>query len=62
MYYSSKKHNYIIVDSQPKAIEDMLNHMKGYGQYVCVGVAKNTEEAINIIIDKTPNLVFLILN
>lgn len=58
MYYSSKKHNYIIVDSQPKAIDDMLNRMKGYGQYVCVGVAKNTEEAINIIIDKTPNLVF----
>ncbi|UMB53915.1 LytTR family transcriptional regulator DNA-binding domain-containing protein [Lutibacter sp. A64] len=58
MHYSLKKYKYVIVDSQPDAIVELQNHMKDYGQYVCVGVAKNSEEAIHIIIDKTPNLVF----
>jgi len=56
--YSSKKYRYVIVDSQLDDINDLQHLLSEYTNYVCVGVARNKNEAINIILDQLPHLVF----
>lgn len=58
MIYSSKKYKYIIVDSQLDAINNLQQLLNDYTNYLCVGVAKTKEDAVNLIIDQLPNLVF----
>ncbi len=58
MVYSSKKYRYVIVDSQLDAINDLPQLLGKYTNYMFVGVARNMEDAINIILDQLPHLVF----
>lgn len=58
MIYSQKKYRYIIVDSQESAVNDLQQLLRAYTNYSCVGVASTKEEAINLIIDQLPQLVF----
>jgi DNA-binding LytR/AlgR family response regulator len=56
--YSSKKFKYVIIDSQLDDVKDLQQLLGKYSNYVCVGVAKNKNDAINIILDQLPHLVF----
>ncbi len=58
MIYSSKKYKYVIVDSQLNDVFDLKRLMDKYTNYSCVGVANSREEALNLIIDQLPQLVF----
>ncbi len=58
MVYSSKKYKYVIVDSQLDAINDLQQLLGKYTNYMCVGIARNKEDAINLILDQLPHLVF----
>ena len=58
MIYSSKKYKYVIVDSQLNDVDDLQRLISKYTNYRCVGVASNREDAINLIIDQLPHLVF----
>lgn len=58
MIYSSKKYKYVIVDSQIDDVNDLQFQLYKYSNYVCVGIARNTEDAINLILDHLPHLVF----
>ncbi|WP_457611249.1 LytR/AlgR family response regulator transcription factor [Lutibacter sp.] len=58
MLYSSKKYKYVIVDSQMDTIDELQQLLGKYTNYSCVGIARNREDAINLIIDQLPYLVF----
>lgn len=58
MLYSSKKFKYVIVDSQIDAIDELQQLLSAYTNYSCVGVARNKEDAINLILDQLPHIVF----
>ncbi|MBN4083019.1 response regulator transcription factor [bacterium AH-315-A23] len=58
MIYSSKKYKYVIVDSHLNDVYDLQRLISKYTNYTCVGVARNREDAINLIIDQLPHLVF----
>ena len=58
MVYSSKKYKYVIIDSQLDDVNDLQQLLSKYSNYVCVGVARNKNDAINIILDQLPHLVF----
>jgi DNA-binding LytR/AlgR family response regulator len=57
--YSSKKYKYVIIDSHLNDVNSLKQLICNYTNYICVGVASNTEDAINLIIDQLPHLVFL---
>ncbi len=56
--YSAKKYNYIIVDSNEESINQLQRLLENYPHYTCCGIARSTEEAINLIIDQIPHVVF----
>ncbi len=58
MLDSSKKYKYVIVDSQIDDVNELQQLLTKYSNYSCVGIARNKEEAINLIIDQLPHLVF----
>jgi DNA-binding LytR/AlgR family response regulator len=47
------------VDSQIDAINNLKQQLSNYPNYICVGIAKTKEDAINIILDELPHLVFI---
>lgn len=59
MKFSTKKYKYIIVDSQIEDIDELKNKLLEYSDLYCVGVAKSELEAINLILEQIPHLVFL---
>lgn len=59
MNFSTRKYNYIIIDSQIEDINDLKQQLEGFPNFHCAGFAKSKLEAINLILDEGPNLVFL---
>lgn len=58
MNFSPRKFKYLIIDSQLEDVTLLQQQIKKYQDYVCVGVARSKGEAINLIIDHLPQLVF----
>ncbi|MGK0324948.1 MAG: DNA-binding LytR/AlgR family response regulator [Polaribacter sp.] len=58
MNFSSRKYKYIIVDSQIEDINSLRQHLEDYPNFYCVGIAKCKSEAINLILEEQPKLVF----
>ena len=58
MIYSSKKYKYIIVDSHIEDASDLQTEFNKYPNYSCVGIARNKEDAVNLILDQLPHIVF----
>ena len=58
MIYSSKKYKYLIVDSHIEDATDLHVELDKYSNYSCVGVARNQEDAVNLILDQLPHIVF----
>lgn len=59
MNFSSRKYKYVIVDAQINDVNELRQQFDNYPSYNCVGIARNEVEAINLIIDQNPHLVFL---
>ncbi|MCX6183687.1 MAG: LytTR family DNA-binding domain-containing protein [Flavobacterium sp.] len=53
------KHTFIIVDDQPESIENVMAIASHFQQLVFLGSATNYSEAVNVILEHTPQLVFL---
>lgn len=58
MIYSSKKYKYLIVDSHIEDASDLRTELSKYHNYSCVGIARNREDAVNLILDQLPHIVF----
>ncbi len=59
MNFSARKYKYIIVDPQIDDVNKLRYQFENHPSYNCVGIARNKEEAINLILDQNPHLVFL---
>lgn len=57
--FSDMKYPYVIIDNDQKSIEQLKDAFSNYPEYYCVGIAGNQEDAISVILDKSPKLVFL---
>ena len=55
---TSKRYKYIIVDSRFEDVKLLQQHLKEHPDYNCAGIAKNKDDAINLIVDESPQLVF----
>ncbi|WP_459209877.1 LytR/AlgR family response regulator transcription factor [Aquimarina rhabdastrellae] len=53
------RYPYIIVDTDRKAVESIQIALEEHIDYICTGIAKNQEEAVNLILERKPALVFL---
>jgi len=53
------KYPYIIIDIDTKAVRTIQLSLEENTDYICVGVAKSEEAALDMILEKRPSLVFL---
>lgn len=57
--FSDMKYPYVIIDNDIKSIDKLKESFSKYPEFYCVGIAGNQEDAISLILDKAPKLVFL---
>jgi two-component system, LytTR family, response regulator len=53
------EYTFLIADDVPANIQDILDVMEGFPEFVCVGTASSKDEAIDKILEFKPSLVFL---
>lgn len=53
------KYPYVIIDNDKKSSESIQLVLEGRTDYVCTGIANNEEEALDLILERRPRLVFL---
>ena len=50
---------YIIIDNDPTTVEKIQIAFESMNQYLCVGVAETEDEGLDLILERTPSLVFM---
>ncbi|MBG7630406.1 MAG: hypothetical protein IZT56_08235 [Bacteroidetes bacterium] len=58
MDFTSRKYKYVIVDSCNQDVMDLQRFFENHQNFTCAGVARNEDEATNLILDIQPDLVF----
>lgn len=53
------KYPYVIIDNDQKTSDSIQLALEGHNDYVCTGIANNEEEALDLILERRPRLVFL---
>ncbi|MDY8138907.1 LytTR family DNA-binding domain-containing protein [Aquimarina sp. 2201CG5-10] len=53
------KYPYIIIDNDQKSSDSIQLALEGRENYICTGIAKDEEEALDLILERKPRLVFL---
>lgn len=53
------QYSYVILDDNSDNIEDFLRRLEEFPDYYCVGTAQSRAEAVNLILEKDPELVFI---
>ena len=53
------KYPYVIIDNNNGAVNKLKEAFSNHPEYYCVGIADNQEDALSVILDKMPKLVFL---
>ncbi|MFC5045957.1 LytR/AlgR family response regulator transcription factor [Aquimarina hainanensis] len=53
------KYPYIIIDNDQQTINAIQIALEEHSDYICTGVAKSEEEAIDLILERKPRLIFL---
>lgn len=53
------KYPYVIVDTDEKIAASIQLALEGNSDYICTGVAEDEQDAINLIIERRPRIVFL---
>lgn len=56
------EYTYTIIDSDATSNLQLRHHLEEYGEFVCSGIAKNSEEGLNTILKNLPDVVFVNLN
>ena len=51
--------NYFIIDENPHSIQSIKNVLEDYYEFNCIGISCDYDDAMNIILKETPDLVFL---
>jgi len=52
-------YRYSIIESEKSTIENLQEHFKKFPNYSCVGVSDCYEKSLDIILEYTPNVVFI---
>ncbi len=53
------KYSYIIIDNDEKAVDDLRTVLSNFPNYYCRGIATNEREAIDLILEQNPKIIFL---
>jgi DNA-binding LytR/AlgR family response regulator len=53
------EHSYVIIDSNPETIYAIQLAMENFNNFICIGIASNEQDGLDIILERTPSLVFL---
>ena len=53
------KYSYIIVDNDKKAVNELHKVLGEFPNFYCRGIAENEDDAIDLVLDKTPHLIFI---
>ncbi|MBL4663554.1 MAG: LytTR family transcriptional regulator DNA-binding domain-containing protein [Flavobacteriaceae bacterium] len=53
------KYPYVIIDDDPNTIERIQLAFEKFSNYICVGVAKNEDDGLDLILDRMPALVLM---
>ena len=53
------KYPYVIIDNDQKSAHAIQIALENHNDYICTGIAENQQEAIDLIIERRPRLVFL---
>lgn len=53
------KYPYIIIDNDKRSADSIQLTLEGRSDYICTGIAKDEEEALDLILERKPRLVFL---
>ncbi len=53
------KYPYVIIDNDSETIDAIQIALEEHKDYLCTGIANNEEDGINLILERTPKLVFL---
>jgi len=53
------KYPYIIIDNDNKSSEFIQLALEDHADYICTGIANDEEEALDMILERKPSLVFL---
>ncbi len=53
------KYPYIIIDNDQKSASTIQIALEDRNDYMCVGIAKNEQDALDLILERKPRLVFL---
>ena len=53
------KYPYVIIDLDSKTINTIQSTLQDYPDYICLGIAGTEEEGINLILERSPQIVFL---
>ncbi len=53
------KYPYIIIDNDQKTIDSIQIALETLTDYICTGIAKNEQEALDLILERRPRIVFL---
>ncbi|MFD0797533.1 LytR/AlgR family response regulator transcription factor [Maribacter chungangensis] len=56
------EYSYTIIDSDATSKLQLQSFLEEYGDFVCTGFSKTSEEGLNHILKYTPNIVFVHLN
>ena len=51
--------NYFIIENEANSINCIKNVLNDYQEYNCIGISNSYNNAMNILLKETPNLVFL---
>lgn len=54
--------NYFIIDSDQNSVQSIKNVLGDYYEFNCIGISSQYNEAMNIILKETPDLVFFNLD
>ncbi|MFD2565618.1 LytR/AlgR family response regulator transcription factor [Aquimarina rubra] len=53
------KYPYIIIDNDQNSARTIQIALEDHNDYICTGIAKNEQEALDLILERKPRLVFL---
>ncbi len=53
------KYPYVIIDNDQKIADSIQIALEGQTDYICTGIAKEEQEALDLILERKPRLVFL---
>lgn len=58
MSFTSRRYKYIIIDTQIEDLNNLKQHLDGYSNFYCAGMANCKSDAVNLILEERPTLVF----